>query len=174
MTSNRTNSTTPTTRQQQQGPLQCYMMANPSEPGPIMVTVQWPNPTEASTTARGMGCKLPKTQAVYEHPSCYSKIQPGHDCLTDWATINGAHVGRRLLSSSGIKRHAMTDKCHRMTSYIKLHNDNGFQQHFALDNRDAEMDLDIKRKYVADSEPPLRISACFRTDFETVFTWFKT
>jgi hypothetical protein len=59
-----------------------------------------------------------------------------------------SHVGRTLLSSSRIKRHAVTDKRYTMTSYIKLHNDNGSQQHFVLDNRDAPLDLDIKRKYV--------------------------
>ena len=35
----------PQQQDNKQGPLQCYIMANPSEPGPIMVTVQLPNPT---------------------------------------------------------------------------------------------------------------------------------
>ena len=34
----------PQQQDNKRGPLQCYIMAIPSEPGPIMVTVQWPNP----------------------------------------------------------------------------------------------------------------------------------
>ena len=108
MTSNRTNSTTPTTRQQQQGPLQCYMMANPFRAWTHYGHRPMAKPQRR---LRRRGLRLARTSVGARRLRNLDMIASPTDQQST------GHVGR-LLSSSGIKRHAITDKCYTMTSYI--------------------------------------------------------
>ena len=176
MTSNRTNSTTPTTRQQQQGPLQCYMMANPFRAWTHYGHRPMAKPQRR---LRRRGLRLARTSVGARRLRSLDMIASP----TDQQSMG--HVGR-LLFSSGIERHAITEK-------QELHNDKLHQYNVVsvvhvvwysstwnfinaspVKKHEYQNASNLHSSRVVCDKVVKRISACFRTDFETVFTWFKT